>query len=305
MRQKTLASGLALGLSLGFALTFGLGFSSPLFAAEPEPPVERTVTTADGAMYRGEVLEYVSGDHITLKLDTGEQRRISWNDATQISPPRPKGSKPPPPPEPVRPTQPPTPPPPLPKTEAVPTVVPPGTERTITTQDGLTVHGEILEYEVGSHILMKPAVGERRRIPWAEAKRISPPRSSEPGGYSPERTIILRDGSAVRGELVESMIGDYTTLKLPSGAIRRVAWNDARRILLPRPEGVPSPIPMSGELLITLDNGSRIQGVYFEFVPDEYLVLRHASGRFRIIPVRSIKQILQLGDASAQQPPQL
>lgn len=299
MRQKALG----FGLGFGVGLVLALGMSGPLLAAEPEPPVERTVTTADGAMYRGEVLEYVSGDHITLKLDTGEQRRISWNDATQISPPRPKGSKPPPPPEPAHFT--PTPPPPPPKAEAVPTVVPPGTERTITTQDGLTVHGEIIEYEVGSHILMKPAVGERRRIPWAEAKRISPPRSSEPGGYSPERTIILRDGSAVRGELVESMIGDYTTLKLPTGAIRRVAWSDARRILLPRPEGVPSPIPMSGELLITLDNGSRIQGVYFEFVPDDHLVLRHASGRFRIIPVRSIKQILQLGDASAQQPPQL
>lgn len=295
MRQTALSFGFTIAMSLGLSLSLGSGV--PTAAAEPEPPVERTVTTSDGAMYRGEVLEYVSGDHITLKLDTGEQRRILWNDATQISPPRPKGSKAPPP-EPAKPAPPPPPPPVL-KTEVVPTVVPPGTERTITNQDGLTVHGEVLEYEVGSHILLKPAVGERRRIPWAEAKRISPPRSSEPGGYSPERTIILRDGTTLRGDLVESMVGDYTTLKLAGGAIRRVAWTDAKRILLPRPEGAPSPIPMTGELLITLDNGSRIQGTYFEFVPDDHLVLRHASGRFRIIPVRSIKQILQLGDASA------
>ena len=38
---------------------------------------------------------------------------------------------------------------------------------------------------------------------------------------------------------------------------------------------------------------------------DQGLADSLASGRFRIIPVRSIKQILQLGDASAQQPPQL
>lgn len=285
---------------MALSMAMGLGtLTLSTAAAEPEPPVERTVTTADGAMYRGEVLEYVSGDHITLKLDTGEQRRISWNDATQISPPRPKGSKAPPP-EPPRPAAPPPSPAPVVKSEAVPTVVPPGTERTITNQDGLTVHGEVLEYEVGSHILLKPAVGERRRIPWADAKRISPPRSNDPGGYSPERTIVLRDGTTLRGELVESMVGEYTTLKLTNGSIRRVAWSDAKRILLPRPEGVPSPIPMNGELLITIDNGSRIQGTYFEFVPDDHLVLRHATGRFRIIPVRSIKQILQLGDASAQ-----
>src|SRR4051812_40533096 len=63
-----------------------LAFSA---AAEPEA-VERTVVTQDGAMYRGEVKEYVVGDHITLKLDTGESHRIAWGDAVQISPPRSK-----------------------------------------------------------------------------------------------------------------------------------------------------------------------------------------------------------------------
>src|SRR5262249_19038908 len=156
---------------------------------------------------------------------------------------------------------------------------------------------EVLEYEVGSHLLLKLATGDRRRIPWAEAKRISPPRNrddAESVEHSPERTVFMADGSKVRGELVEALLGEYTVLKLPSGQIRRINWKDAKRILLPLPPGKPSPLPTTSELLVQIDNGSRIQGEYFEYVPDDHLILRHASGRFRIIPVGTIKKIVLL-----------
>jgi hypothetical protein len=280
-------------------------------AQQPEGPMERSVVTQDGAMYRGEVQEYVIGDHITLKLDTGEQKRIAWGDAVQISPPRSKGKAPPKGDDgssTAKPT--PTPPgeaksphayknEPINNPKPVATVVPPGTERTVTTQDSITYHGEVLEYEVGSHLTLKLATGDKRRIPWPEAKRISPPRTrgdSEPSSASPERTIVMLDGTKLRGELVESLLGDYTVLSLPNGQVRRIEWKSVKRILLPLPPGKPSPLPMSGELLVQIDNGSRIQGEYFEYVPDDHLVLRHASGRFRIIPVGTIKKIVLLGE---------
>jgi small nuclear ribonucleoprotein (snRNP)-like protein len=181
----------------------------------------------------------------------------------------------------------------------VPTPVEPNTERTVVTQDGSTYHGEVVEFEAGSHILLKLVTGERRRIPWGEAKRISPPhtRGDNDPSASPERTVVMADGSTIRGELVEARLGESTTLKLASGQIRRIVWKDAKRILVPNPTGRPSTIPVTGELLVMLDNGKRIQGEYFEFVPDDHLVLRHVAGGFRIIPVGTIRKIVLLGEA--------
>lgn len=305
MRQTSIAPARVslLASTLALCLTATL-VPDVAFAQQPEGPTERSVVTQDGAMYRGEVQEYVIGDHITLKLDSGEQKRIAWGDAVQISPPRSKSKPAPKPDDTAKPAQAPTPPSPS-KTEPinnpkpVATVVPPGTERTVTTQDGVTYHGEVLEYEVGSHLILKLASGDKRRIPWPEAKRISPPHTrgdSEPNPASPERTIIMLDGSKVRGELVESLIGEYTVLQLPNGQVRRIEWKNAKRILLPLPPGKPSPLPTSGELLVQIDNGSRIQGEYFEYISDDHLVLRHASGRFRVIPVGTIKKIVLLGE---------
>lgn len=318
MRQTAIAPArfFTLASILVFCLTATL-LPAVAAAQQPEGPTERSVVTQDGAMYRGEVQEYVIGDHITLKLDSGEQKRIAWGDAVQISPPRSK-AKPAPKPDdgsagsrpPSTPTTTPSPTgetkgptasksEPINNPKPVATVVPPGTERTVTTQDGVTYHGEVLEYEVGSHLILKLATGDKRRIPWPEAKRISPPHTrgdSEPNPASPERTIILLDGSKVRGELVESLIGEYTVLQLANGQVRRIEWKNAKRIMLPLPPGKPAPLPTTGELLVQIDNGSRIQGEYFEYIPDDHLVLRHASGRFRVIPVGTIKKIVLLGE---------
>lgn len=177
-----------------------------------------------------------------------------------------------------------------------------GTERTVLTNAGVTYHGEVVEYEVSSHVVLKLATGDTRRITWAEAKRISPPRQRfdpSPIG-SPERTVILRSGQTLRGELVESTMGDYTTLRLPSGEIRRIGWNEAQRILHPLPAGTRSPIPTTGELQVTLDNGTRVVGEYFEYISDLHLILRHGSGRLHVIPVAAIRRVVVNGDSSSQ-----
>lgn len=306
MRPHTLIP----GVSLLFSLWLGPGALGGLAAAQPGPsasePTERTVVTKDGAMYRGEVLEYVVGSHITLRLDTGESKRIVWDDATQISPPRPKRSPTPaapsPPPSSSPPPSQPSPPPSGGTSTTTPATSYAGTgiERTVLTKDSVTYHGEVVEYEVGSHVTLKLATGEVKRIAWAEAKRISPPRQKgdpSPLG-SPERTLILRDGTSLRGDLVESVLGDHTTLRMPGGDIRRASWSDIKRILVPLPAGGRSPIPTTGELVVTLDTGSRVVGEYFEYTPEQ-LILRHPSGRLHVIPVAAIRKVVVNGDTSS------
>lgn len=308
MRLHTLVLCCSLG---SFALGPGaLGIGSAAAQSSASEPTERTVVTKDGAMYRGEVLEYVVGSHIALKLDSGESKRIAWDDVQQISPPRAKsGSRPPssspsgsPSPPPPSPSPPPSSPPPSAPSSPPATQAGSGIERTVLTSAGVTYHGEVVEYEVSSHVVLKLATGETRRISWAEAKRISPPRQRfdpSPIG-SPERTVILRSGQTLRGELVESAMGDHTTLKLPSGEIRRIGWNEAQRILHPLPAGTRSPIPTTGELQVTLDNGTRVTGEYFEYISDLHLILRHGSGRLHVIPVAAIRRVVVNGDSSSQ-----
>ena len=135
--------------------------------------------------------------------------------------------------------------------------------------------------------------GSFARITWAEAKRISPPRKKGDSGYvgSPERTIVLRSGTTLRGDLVESVQGVHTTIRLGSGEIRRVLWSDIQRITAPLAPGVSSPIPLTGELLVHLDSGSRVLGTYFEYIPEQQLILRHPSGRIYYIPVNTIIKV--------------
>ena len=285
-------------------------------AAKPDSgPVERSVVTKDGSMYRGEVLEYAINSHITLRLSSGESKRIGWDDIDQVSPPRPKSpSASSPPPSSAPPSSPPpssTPPSSTPPSSTPPSSMPPssmpppsapsssgplvgsGFERTVQTRDNITYHGEVMEYEVGSHLILKLGDLSNRRITWAEAKRISPPRKKGDSGHvgSPERTIVLRSGTTLRGDLVESVQGIHTTIRLGSGEIRRVLWSDIQRITAPLAPGVSSPIPLTGELLVHLDSGSRVLGTYFEYIPEQQLILRHPSGRIYYIPVNTIIKV--------------
>lgn len=296
---------------------------------QPTGPVERTVVTGDGAMYRGEVVEYVIGDHITLKLDSGELKRIAFSDAAHISPPRPKAPAPvspgvtyvpstttPPPAVAPTVTAPAPSPTPVVTTGPAPTgggagVVasggivlppPPDTFRTVVTRDGFVYFGEVLEYDHGSHLTLKLATGEKRRIPWAETKRISPARGRGELGNdmgSPERTVVLRDGSTVKGELVEALSTDHTTLRLTNGQIRTLRWNEIRRIIGPRPSGAQV-IPTKGEMVVFLESGSRLQAEFFEYSPDEMLVIRLVAGGYRSVSLGQIRKIVLLDESNAQ-----
>ncbi len=45
-----------------------------------DPGAQRTVMLADGSIYSGQVVELVPGDHLTLKLPSGDVKRFAWSE---------------------------------------------------------------------------------------------------------------------------------------------------------------------------------------------------------------------------------
>ncbi|HEX2570778.1 MAG TPA: hypothetical protein VH877_14570 [Polyangia bacterium] len=71
----------AIGLLLTTLLTLA-GAQGTAAAAEI-----RTVQLQNGNVYSGELVEWIPGDHVTLRLITGEIRRIAWTDLSLQPPP--------------------------------------------------------------------------------------------------------------------------------------------------------------------------------------------------------------------------
>jgi len=82
-------------------LIFGFLVDICAVRANPDPPaatsMERVVTLTNGAMYRGELLEYVPQSHVLLRLAGGELKRFDWRqikDASAIAAPTEPASAP-------------------------------------------------------------------------------------------------------------------------------------------------------------------------------------------------------------------
>src|SRR5262245_43414910 len=74
-------------LVLSFGSLAAVGFSGSALAQEVEVPSGGgagrasggvTVTLVDGSIIRGELVEMIKGDHVTVRIATGEVRRIEW-----------------------------------------------------------------------------------------------------------------------------------------------------------------------------------------------------------------------------------
>lgn len=66
---------------LALAASLFVTLATPAHAAGDE-----RVTLKDGSFYRGEILEKVVGDHVTIRLGTGEIKRIPWADVDPSAP---------------------------------------------------------------------------------------------------------------------------------------------------------------------------------------------------------------------------
>jgi len=125
---------------------------SPLYRPPPStPPIYDVVRTKNGSLYYGEIIERVAGDHVTLKLETGETKVIAWED--------------------VDPT-------PLPQRAPPPRASAP--VETVHAVDGSIYHGGIVELVAHDHVTLELANGQFRTIPWDDVDLSHPPQRTHP-----------------------------------------------------------------------------------------------------------------------------
>lgn len=160
--------------------------------------------------------------------------------------------------------------------------------------NGAKYCGRIQQEVSGSHITIQLATGETKRFSAQEVMRVRPVLAADAAGSEPDtrldRTVVLIDGSMVRGELVEHVPGDHLTLFLPGGWIRRLdlAKIDKVEQSPPLPSGAST---ASGPRTRLVHAGLPYEGDVVEYVPELLLVLRLDSGEIKRFPWPQIQQL--------------
>jgi hypothetical protein len=183
-------------------------------AAWAGPPT--MVHTKDGSVFYGELVERVAKDHVTIILATGVVKRIKWDDVDEA----PLVVTPPKQPEPVT----------------------PAPTETVRTKDGSVYYGEVIERQAGHHVTLKLETGATKTIEDADIDTDPPPPPAhvvrEP---APVINVRTSDGSIYHGEVVESVAEEHITLKLATGALKTIEWEDLWRPHAPPPRPKPKP----------------------------------------------------------------
>jgi hypothetical protein len=113
--------------------------SLPVLPREEYTPPTVTVRTKNGSAYHGELIERVAGEHVVLKLETGEMKTLDWSDIEQSPPPPPRSAP----------------------HEAAPI-------ENVYTKNGSIYHGEIIEKVVRDHVTIKLTTDEVKTIDWED-----------------------------------------------------------------------------------------------------------------------------------------
>jgi hypothetical protein len=156
----------------------------------------------DGSIYYGELVERVEkkGDeHVTILLATGARKRIALGDVD---------------PSPVSlPTMPR-------ETHAAPTM-------TVRTLNGSAFHGELVERVVNEHVVLKLETGTVKTIEWREIDELAPPPVRvAPREPAPVENFRTKNGSFYHGEVIEKVVRDHVTIKIQTGEIKTLDWQD-------------------------------------------------------------------------------
>jgi hypothetical protein len=171
------------------------------------PPV--MIHTKDGSVYYGELVERVEtkGDeHVTVMLTTGVPKRIALKDVD----PSPVSL-------PVMPYE----------EHAVPMV-------TVRTLNGSAYHGELIERVVNEHVVLKLETGDMKTIEWADIDRSPPPPARVvPNEDAPVENVRTKSGSVYHGEIVEKVAHDHVTIRIDTGELKTIAWDDVVRSAQP------------------------------------------------------------------------
>lgn len=181
------------------------------------------VHTKDGSVYYGDLVERVVGDHVTLILATSVIKKFPWKDIDESPVVLPAQASEPPEPAP---------------------------HEVVRTKNGSMYYGEVIEKIIGSHITLKLETGELKTFD-DEDIDVTPPRRTsfniplEPAPVVNERTL---NGSIYHGQVIERVVGDHVTLKLETGAIKTLAWEDLEESRRPPP---PRPPPVRPAVELT------------------------------------------------------
>jgi hypothetical protein len=164
------------------------------------PPV--MIHTKDGSVYYGELVERVAtkGDeHVTVLLATGVPKRIALKDVdpSPVSLPV------------------------MPREEYTPPTV------TVRTKNRSAYHGELIERVAGEHVVLKLETGEMKTIDWADIDQAPPPPPrSAPHEDAPVENVYTKNGSIYHGEIIEKVMRDHVTIKLPTDEVKTIDWDD-------------------------------------------------------------------------------
>ncbi len=159
------------------------------------------VHTRDGSVYYGELVERVTGDHVTIMNASGEVKRFAMKDVDPNPAPDAPLYRPP------EPEPPPT--------------------GTVRTKDGSIFYGEILEKVARDHVLIRLASGETRTLDWDDLDTSTPPPAhSPPRPPGPTETVRTKKGNVYHGDLIEKVVGNHETVALVTGELVTIAWSD-------------------------------------------------------------------------------
>ncbi len=148
--------------------------SLPVMPREEHAVPTVTVRTLNGSAYHGELIERVAGEHVVMKLETGDVKTIEWADIDTSPPP------------PVR----------VAPRETAPV-------ENVRTKNGSLYHGEIIEKVVRDHVTIKLATDEVKTIDWVDIATLD----TLPSVPRP-RDLVLDVTADVDGAVLERRNGD-------------------------------------------------------------------------------------------------
>jgi hypothetical protein len=155
-----------------------------------------------------------------------------------------------------------------------------GPPTVVHTKDGSVYYGDLVERVVDDHVTILNAAGEIKRFPMKDidpspipvARLYQPPPPAPP----PTATVRTKNGSVYYGEIIEKVVGDHVTLRLETGQVKTLGWEDVDLSPAPPPRSVPrAPAPIEN---VWLANGGFYRGTLLERVKGDHVTVQLVTG---------------------------
>jgi hypothetical protein len=98
---------------------------------------------------------------------------------------------------------------------------------TVMLKDGSQLKGTVIETVEGDHLVLQTESGAKEVVPWSEVKRVI----ASPASPTTDK-VVLKDGTAVEGKVVEQKEGEYVVIVTSSGGKETIPWSEMKRVVL-------------------------------------------------------------------------